>query len=86
MVVVVRNELRVGQSQSVGQHRHVGIKIGVAFDKNRTILQDSDIPCDEVQGWERFVSPASQVNRLSPHRDAKAAEHLTAVGMPVSRY
>ena len=85
MVVVVRNKLRGGQSQPVGQQRHVGMKHGVAFDKNRTILQDSNIPRDKVQGWKRFVSPASQVNCLSPHREAKAPELLTAVGMLVSR-
>src|SRR6476646_5262601 len=62
------------------------MKNGVAFDKDRTILQDSDIPGDEGHGWERLVSPASEVNRLGPHWDAKAPELLTAVGMLVSRY
>ena len=64
----------------------MGMKIRVAFDKNRTILQDSDISGDEGQRRERLVSSASEVNRLGPPWNAKADEHLTAIRMLFSRY
>ena len=52
MVVVVGNELSVGQRKAVRQYRQIGIKEGVTFHQNRMILQDGDIPTDEVYGWE----------------------------------
>src|SRR6516165_116821 len=61
MIVIVGNKLRIGQTQPVRQQRHTGMKNRVAFDKNRTTLQDSDIPGDEGQRRERLVSPASEV-------------------------
>ncbi len=86
MVIIIGNELPVGQSQPVRQYRQEGVKIGIAFNENRMILQDGNIPADEVHGRKRLVSPPSEVYRLGPHRDGKALQLLTAIGMLIGPY
>src|ERR1022692_2557639 len=81
MIIVVRDELGIGQRYSMGKYGEIDVPPRIALKYNRAAGQNRDVPTYERHAAKRGVGLLRQIENFSPARQLHADEMDTGVGM-----